>query len=217
LQIKKIMDTKKITAAAFISGFLLLTGCSDDLPEDELVQNGQAFEMQQVGDDLQASNFPDESSLRTDGKTFTLEELEGEVKDLMGDNYWPQMDMTEEELEKEAGITEDMYIDCLARKQSMDAHIDTMIIVHAREEYVGAVEQALENYRSSIIEENKEYPQNLGKAEASRMETIEDYVCFVQLGADTTVVADQGEDAVIDYCLEENERAIDALEKAILE
>jgi hypothetical protein len=49
------------------------------------------------------------------------------------------------------------------------------------------------------------------------METIEDYVCFVQLGADTTVVADQGEDAVIDYCLEENERAIDALEKAILE
>jgi hypothetical protein len=82
---------------------------------------------------------------------------------------------------------------------------------------VGAVEQALEKYRSSIIEENKEYPQNLGKAEASRMETIEDYVCFVQLGADTTVVADQGEDAVIDYCLEENERAIDALEKAILE
>jgi hypothetical protein len=208
---------KKLTAAAFLSGFLFLTGCSDDLPEDELVQNGQAFEMQQVGDDLQASSFPDESSLRTGDKTLTLEELEEEVKALLGDNYWPQVDMTEEELKKETGITQDMYIDCLARKQSMDAHIDTMILVHAKEEYVGAVEQALEEYRNHIIEENKEYPQNLGKAEASRMETIDDYVCFVQLGADTTVVADQGEDAVIDYCLEENERAIDVLEKAILE
>jgi hypothetical protein len=92
-----------------------------------------------------------------------------------------------------------------------------MILVHAKEEYVGAVEQALEKYRNRIIEENQEYPQNLGKAEASRMETIDDYVCFVQLGADTTVVADQGEEAVVNYCLEENERAIDVLEKAILE
>ena len=49
------------------------------------------------------------------------------------------------------------------------------------------------------------------------METIDDYVCFVQLGADTTAVADQGKDAIINYCLEENERAIYVLEKAILE
>jgi hypothetical protein len=209
---------KKLKAAAFLSGFLFLTGCSDSLPEDELVENGQAFEMQQVGDDLQASSFPGNiQEYDTNENTFTLEELEEEVKNLMGDRYWPQMDMTEEELEKETGITEDMYLDCLARKQSMDAHIDTMILVHAKEEYVGAVEQALEEYRSRIIEENQEYPQNLGKAEASRMETIDDYVCFVQLGADTTVVADQGEEAVVNYCLEENERVIDVLEKAILE
>ena len=110
-----------------------------------------------------------------------------------------------------------MYVDFLAEKQSLDSHIDTMIIIHAKEDYVEAVEQAMEKYRSKIIEENYKYPQNLGKARASRMEIIDDYVCFVQLGADTTAVADKGSDAVTAYCLEENERALYVLEKAILE
>lgn len=48
------------------------------------------------------------------------------------------------------------------------------------------------------------------------METIENYICFVQLGADTTIVAGKGKDEIISYCLEENERAVDILEKAIL-
>ena len=49
------------------------------------------------------------------------------------------------------------------------------------------------------------------------METIDNYVCFVQLGADTTVVADQGEEEIIAYCQEENERALYILEQDILE
>lgn len=201
-----------------MTGLFLLTGCGDSLPEDELVNNGQAFEIEQVGDDMQASNFPFEGRVANGEQEFpTLNELEAEVKELLGDKYWPEVDLSEEELAQTTGITEDMYVDYLAQKQVLDAHIDTMIIIHAKEDYVGAVEQALEAYRNRIIEENQDYPQNLGKAEASRMETIDDYVCFVQLGADTTVVADQGEDAVINYCLEENERAIYVLEKAILE
>ena len=201
-----------------MSALLMLGGCGESLPEDELVNNGQAFEMQQVGEDLQASNFPFVSRLYEGDEEFpTLRELETEVRNLLGDNYWPEVNISEEELAAMTGITEDMYVDFLAQKQVLDSHIDTMIIIHAREDYIGAIEQALEEYRNRIIEENQEYPQNLGKAEASRMETINDYVCFVQLGADTTVVADQGQDAVVSYCLEENERAIYVLEKAILE
>lgn len=209
---------RKIMVTVMMTGLFLLTGCGDSLPEDELVNNGQAFEIEQVGDDMQASNFPF-GRIGTNGEQEfpTLNELEAEVKELLGDKYWPEVDLSEEELARTTGITEDMYVDYLAQKQVLDSHIDTMIIIHAKEDYVGAVEQALEAYRNRIIEENQDYPQNLGKAEASRMETIDDYVCFVQLGADTTVVADQGEDAVINYCLEENERAIYVLEKAILE
>lgn len=196
-----------------IGGMLLLTACTDNLPEDELVGNGQAFEMQKITDDLQASNF-----LFQDKEKFvTLTQLKDSVKELMGDQYWPEVDLTKEELEQKTGITEDMYVDFLAEKQVMDAHIDTMIIIHAKEAQVGAIEAALEKYRENLIEENRNYPQNLCKAEASRMETIENYVCFVQLGADTTIVADKGEDEIIAYCQEENERALYVLEKEILE
>lgn len=204
---------KKIMASICIGGMLLMTGCSDDLPEDELVNNGQAFEMQKIGNDLQASSFP----IRDKEKFVTLSQLKDSVKELMGDRYWPEIDLTKAELESKTGITEDMYVDFLAEKQLMDTHIDTMIIINAKEAHVGDVEAALERYRENVIEENRNYPQNLCKAEASRMETIENYVCFVQLGADTTIVADKGEDEIIAYCQEENERALYVLEKEILD
>lgn len=206
-------NKKQTMAIVIILTVFLLTGCSDELPEDELVNNGQAFEMHRITDDLQAGNFP----FQNDNGLVTLTQLKDSVKELLGDKYWPEVDLTKEELEQRTGITEDMYVDFLAEKQVLDAHIDTMIIIHAKEAHVGEVEQALEKYRADIIEQNKNYPQNLCKAEASRMETIEDYVCFVQLGADTTIVADKGEDAMIAYCQEENERALYVLEKEILE
>ncbi|MDE7131589.1 MAG: DUF4358 domain-containing protein [Lachnospiraceae bacterium] len=206
-------NRRRMVTTILLIALCVTTGCSNELPEDELVGNGQAFEMQKISDDLQASNFP----FQDKEKFVTLTQLKDSVKELMGDQYWPEVDLTKEELEKKTGITEDMYVDFLAEKQVMDSHIDTMIIIHAKETEVGAVEAALERYREKIIEENNNYPQNLCKAQASRMETIENYVCFVQLGADTTIVADKGEDEIIAYCQEENERALYVLEKEILE
>ena len=206
-------NIQKTTAAILIAGLFFLTGCGSDLPEDELVNNGQAFGLQKIADDLQASSFP----FQNEEEFVTLTQLKDSVKELMGDQYWPEVSLTKEELEQKTGITENMYVDFLAERQVLDSHIDTMIIIHAKEAHVGEVEQALEQYRMNIIEQNQNYPQNLCKAEASRMETINDYVCFVQLGADTTIVADKGQDEIIAYCQEENERALYILEKEILE
>ena len=208
----------KTIAVVLTTGLFFLTGCGNELPEDELVNNGQAFEMQKITDDLQASYFLFQNEYFQGKEKFvTMAQLKDSVKELMGDQYWPEVDLTKEELEEKTGITEEMYVDFLAERQVLDSHIDTMIIIHAKEAHVGEVEQALEKYRSDIIEQNRNYPQNLCKAEASRMETIEDYVCFVQLGADTTIVADKGADEIIAYCQEENERALYVLEKEILE
>lgn len=206
-------SVKKTITVVLATGLIFLTACGDELPEDELVNRGQAFEIQRITDDLQASNFP----FQNQEEFVTLAQLKESVKELLGDKYWPEVGLTKEELEQKTGITENMYVDFLAEKQVLDSHIDTMIIIHAKEAHVGEVEQALEQYREDIIEQNQNYPQNLCKAEASRMETIEDYVCFVQLGADTTIVADKGEDEIIAYCQEENERALYVLEKEILE
>lgn len=197
--------------------FCILTGCGNNMPEDDLVdKSGERVSQNQ---ELQAG-----SSYVENGnggwynvKLISLKRLREEVKDELGEKYWPDVFLSEKELEEKTGISKDMYIDFLAEEQIIESNIDIMIIVHAKEAYVAAIEQKLEDYRSQVIEQNQKYPQNLGKAKASRMETIENYVCFVQLGADTTSVANKGEDEIIAYCQEDNERAIDILEKSIFQ
>ena len=195
----------------------MLTGCGNDMPADELVNKGQNGVSQNR--ELQAGSAYVENGegMRPDVKLISLNQLREKVKTGLGEKYWPDILLTEEELEEKTGITKDMYVDFLAEEQNIDANIDIMIIINANEAYVGIIEQKLEDYRIKVINENQKYPQNLGKAKASRMETIENYICFVQLGADTSVVADKGEDEIIAYCQEENERAIDILEKAIFQ
>ena len=201
---------KKLIVIVFTVHLILcmLTGCGENAPMDELVENGRKSSVQAVEEDI--------PTMVSERKLPALSKLRESVKEELGENYWPEVSLSEEELEAKTGITQDMYIEFLAEEPSLQANIDTMIIVRAKEDYVGTVEQALEEYRSRLIEENKQYPQNYGKASASRMETIENYICFVQLGADTTVVANKGEKEILAYCQEENERAIDVLEKTIL-
>ncbi len=210
---------RKIIIMLTVCSLFALTGCGEELPEDELVNQPEPFGQEQVAEDLQASNFPllEEERYQGEEQFYTLPQLKDKVEDLLGDAYWPEVNLSAEELERLTGIDENMYVDFLAERQVMDAHIDTLIVIHAKEDYVGQIEQAIESYRSSIIDANKNRPQNLGKAQASRMETIDDYVCFVLLGADTTPFADKGTDAVAAHCLEENERALYVLEQAILQ
>lgn len=197
---------KKLTVIVFTVQLILcmLTGCKKNTPMDELVENENM---------VQEKNIP---AMVSERKLPALPKLRESVKEELGENYLPEVSLSEEELEAKTGITRDMYIEFLAEEPSLQADIDTMIIVRAKEDYVGAVEMALEDYRRRLIEENAQYPQNYSKASASRMETIENYICFVQLGADTAIVANKGEKEMLAYCQEENERAIDVLEKAIL-
>ena len=52
---------------------------------------------------------------------------------------------------------------------------------------------------------------NVGKIQASQIEVIGDYVCFVQLGADVTSALDIGDEEVIRHCQTQNELALDAI------
>lgn len=235
--------SKKLMFILLSCMFILcsLTGCNESTPTDELVQgvetpdvgtpgigtsgvdaagmpDGQAHKVQENHDIPAGSSYVENEKREEKSRTFpTLSELHNLVKEGMGDNYWPEIPLSEDELAARTGITKDMYIEFLAEVQIMETNIDTMMIIRAKEDYVGAIEQAFEEYRNRTIEDNEQYPQNLCKAKASRMETVENYICFVQLGADTSIVADKGEKEMIAYCQEENERVIDILEKAILQ
>ena len=139
------------------------------------------------------------------------------VVEILGENYWPDKQLTREELETETGITEEMYDDYLAEKQNIETDIDTMIIIKAKQEYLSEIETKLNDYRESMMIKYRDRPQELGKVEASRIEIIDTYICFVQLGADTNEAAEAGDEKVIALCQQENERAVDIIEKTIFD
>lgn len=212
-------NMRKIIIILTVCSLLVLTGCGEEMPEDDLVERETSYGVKRSAEELQTSSFPlfQEKDYQEEERFYTLPELKDKVENLLGEAYWPEVNLSAEELENLIGIEPDMYVEFLAERQVLDAHIDMLIVIHAKEDYVGEIEQAIETYRSDIIEANRNHPQNLGKAQASRMETIDDYVCFVQLGADTTPYADRGTDAVTAHCLEENERALYVLEQSILQ
>ena len=61
-----------------------------------------------------------------------------------------------------------------------------------------------------------QYPQNVGKIQASKVEKFDNYVIFVLLGGDLGDLLDQGDDVVITHCQEVNDSVIEAI-KGVLQ
>lgn len=147
----------------------------------------------------------------------SMQIIKKSVTDILGESYWPDRLLSKEEFYQETGIDDALYEEFLAETMSIGTDIDMLIVVLAKEDKVAEVEKSLNDYRNGLIRKYDKRPQRQAKVSASRIEVIDRYVCYVQLGADTTKVAPQGSDKVLSACQYENERAIDAIEKEILE
>lgn len=200
MKMRTLTMTLIITLAIWIAAAPLLTGCGD-----EPVSDSNTNSVENVRRDLTGANSVSMKTIRT------------AVVEILGENYWPDKQLTREELETETGITEEMYDDYLAEKQNIETDIDTMIIIKAKQEYLSEIETKLNDYRESMMIKYRDRPQELGKVEASRIEIIDTYICFVQLGADTNEAAEAGDEKVIALCQQENERAVDIIEKTIFD
>lgn len=137
------------------------------------------------------------------------------VEDALGDNYWPDSEIPEEMLDGTYGVSADLYDAYLGESPMISVNVDTLLIIHAKDGKVEDVENALNAYRDHLVNDTMQYPMNLGKIQASQIERIGDYVCFVQLGADTSSVEEQGDEAVITYCQEQNELALEAIRQTL--
>ncbi len=126
-----------------------------------------------------------------------MEEIKEAVINILGENYWPDRQLTVGELNAETDI-------------------DMMIIVKAKAEYLTEIETMMNAYRDALIVKYADRPQELGKVQASRIEVVDRYVCYVQLGADTSEAAEKGDEEVLAVCQQENERAVDIIERTIL-
>lgn len=150
------------------------------------------------------------------GLSEEMQAIKTAVTDALGDNYWPDTEIAPDMLEGIFGITSDMYEDYMGEMPMISVNVDTLVVVKPKDGKNDAVEEALESYRQSEIDSTMQYPSNVGKIQASRVEKVGDYVCFVMLGGDISTAEEQGEDAVIKACQEQNELAIEVISKAVV-
>lgn len=151
----------------------------------------------------------------TAGWSKDMETIKEAVVKVLGENYWPNSQILPEMLESNFGITSDMYDDYMGEMPMISVNIDTLLIIKAKDGKVDEVEQALNAYRDKLVEDTVQYPMNLGKIQASRIETFGNFVCFVQLGADTSEVSESGDEEVIRHCQEQNELALEVIGQSV--
>lgn len=202
----------KVLLGIFTVSLLIITGCSDNHAKDK-----------GTGDQAYANENNEEgevvNTLQVGTKykvTGPMDELRDAVIVMIGEDYWPDTILTREELAERTGISEDLYEDCLAEYQHTEAGVDMMILIEAKEESVEMVERYLNDYREVLLQIYSGQPQNRAKISASRMEIVDNYVCYVQLGADISDREADGEEAMTDYCREMNEKVLNLIEKKIL-
>lgn len=153
----------------------------------------------------------------SEGWSEDMLRIKDAVVDALGEDYWPNTEIIPEMLEANYGISPEMYDDYLAECPLISTNVDTLIVVKAKDGKIDAVEEALESYRDRMVSDTMQYPANIGKIHASRIERIGNYICFVQLGADTMELLDQGDEAVIEHCQDKNELVLEVIRGVVSE
>ena len=200
---------KKLAALLLVGALSFsMLACGDKEPGDGTPAEGETVT------DTTEENTTEESATEY-GVGVTLDEVKAAVTDALGENYWPNAEIPEEMLSTLYGITEDMYEEYLGESPMISMNVDTMLIVKAKEDKVAAVEEALTAYRETLINDSLQYPMNVGKVQASRIATFGQYVCFVQLGADTMEASENGDEAVIEKCQQDNELVLEIIENTL--
>lgn len=140
-----------------------------------------------------------------------IEEAHAAVKESLGEDYIPQMDMPKEHMEDILSVALSEIDEYIAETPMMSTHIDTFIAIDAGGN-LEAVKNDLEEYRSTYVEQTTQYPMNMEKAESSKVLTINNDVYFLMLGA-----FDERDDATdeerLEFAKEEIEKIEDVIKK----
>lgn len=199
----------KKKAIIFLTAALLfsMTACGnkkddnkgESLPSGETTENDGTY---------------DESSTEY-GTGVDIQDIKKALVDTFGDNYWPDSEIPKEMLKDIYGVSEELYEEYYGESPMISTNVDTVLVIKAKEDQVAAVEEALNTYRNALVNDTMQYPMNVGKIQASRIETFGTYVCFVQLGADTMEASENGDEAVIEKCQQDNELALEVIQNTL--
>lgn len=204
------------------AGMLVLgmAGCGGD--DDGKQEGGQTQGSAGAGQETAGTSdpgqqeTPSESHNYEEGWTEEMEKIRQAVVDNLGEDYWPNTAMTPDMMEVLLGITPDMYEDYFAEMPAINVNVDMLVVVKAVEDKADEVEEALMTYYDNNVSNTMQYPQNVGKIQAARVERIGNYVIFAQLGGDTIAVSEEGDnDVIIAHCQEVNDLVIEIISNLI--
>lgn len=147
----------------------------------------------------------------SNGWSEEMSAVKAAIVEALGESYWPDTAISPEMLEGTFGLTSDMYTDYMGEMPMISTNVDTLLIIKSNDDKVEAVEDALNTYRDNLVADTMQYPANIGKIQASRIERIGNYVCFVQLGGDAVISEDMTEEESIIKCQEQNELVIELI------
>lgn len=180
----EVKNMKKRWILAFMA-VCMLAGCGKKSPIDE-----------EIG-----------TSYRNDVPAQTLVEA---VASEFGEDYWANADLVPEYLDDWFGVSEDMYDDFYGQTPMISVNVDTLLVIKAKEDQIENVENSLDTYKEAMVQDTMQYPINIPKIQAARIETFGNYVCYVQLGADKG--SGEDEEAAVKACQEMNDRALAVIE-----
>lgn len=147
-------------------------------------------------------------------KEVPVTEIQTVVKEAYGEDYIPNMPYDETALLDVFGIDKGWCEEYLAEGPMISAQVDTFVAVKAKNGKTDDVEQALNKYRDSLVEDTLQYPANQVKIQASQVVTYGNYVFFIMLGNISMDIEE--EEAMLTAYSEENQKAVVAIEGILL-
>lgn len=133
------------------------------------------------------------------------------LRAVYGDKYYPDTEMTEEQIREELGLDESLYEDVYAENTAENERPDTFIAVKAKSGKVDKVKEKLTAYKQRLIDENS-FDANADKLNAAEVYSEGDYVFFVLLGDVDDGTSSEG---FAEALGKEVQRGIDAIKEAL--
>lgn len=145
----------------------------------------------------------------------SVQELHEAVKAAYGEDYIPDQPLDDGGLENILGVEPGLCEEYIAEMPMISMNVDTFAAIRAKEGKGQQVKEALEAYREKLVADTMQYPINQIKIQASKVAAYDDYVFFIMLGFLEPEQEEQEESEVLKAYEEENEKAVQAIEKLL--
>jgi len=146
-------------------------------------------------------------------KLPSVKKIRKTVANQYGENYVPDMPLTNDEIKERYGIQPSWYTDIIAEVPMISVNIDTLIVVKAKNKNTRKkVRKQLADYRQDQIDNSLQYPMNALKLQASRVYVKDNYVFFIMLGfVDSSIEQTGTDEEIIEAYKAENQKAVNAI------